>query len=160
MVRTTETVVDILRRHGPGALPLSWLTNELRRRRPAMRLGRNELRRLVERAGDRILLLEVVPDVLDLPDASDAPARVRAMEPLDSWVVLTSPSDAPDRCRLTHLLWRSLSALAQEVDPAARVGASRWVLQAHRTLRVWERLAGEESFPERRLGSDGKRNSP
>lgn len=142
MVRTTENIVDILRRHGPGALPLSWLTEELRRRRPAMKLDQTKLRRLVERAGDRLLLLEVVPD---------APSGVREMEPLDSWVVLTSSADAPGRCRLTYLLWRSLSALAEDVDPNSRVSVSRWVLQAARARRVCERLAGMDASSQRVL---------
>lgn len=142
MVRTTENIVDILRRHGPGALPLSWLTDELRRRRPAMKLDQTKLRRLVEQAGDRLLLLEVAPD---------APSGVREMEPLDSWVVLTSSADAPSRCRLTHLLWRSLSALAEDVDPGSRVSVCRWVLQATRARLVCERLAGMESPSQRVL---------
>lgn len=139
MVRTTENIVDIVRRSGPGALPLSRLTEELRRRRPAMKLDETKMRRLVERAGDRLLLLEVAPDT---------PAGVRAMEPLDSWVVLISHADAPSRCRLTHLLWCSLAALAEEVDPASRVSVSRWVLQADRARRICERLAGREAFAE------------
>lgn len=139
MVRTTENIVDIVRRHGPGALPLSWLTKELRRRRPAMKLNPSKMRRLVERAGDRMLLLEVAPDT---------PAGVQAMEPLDSWVVLTSAADAPSRCRLTHLLWCSLAALAEEVDPDSRVDVSRWVLQADRARRICELLAGNDAFDE------------
>ncbi len=147
MVRTTENIVDIVRSSGPGALPLTGLTEELRRRRPAMKLDEIKMRRLVERAGDRLLLLEVAPD---------APAGVQAMEPLDSWVVLTSAADAPSRCRLTHLLWCSLAALAEEVDPDSRVSVSRWVLLAGRARRICERLAGREEFPEPGLRLTGE----
>lgn len=133
MVRTTESIVDILRRCGPGALPESRLLEEMRRRRPSMRFSRAKLRSQLRAAGDRLLLLELKPDAVD--DSG-------TVEPLDSWVVLTSASDAPDRNRVATLLWSSLAALAVEVEPTSRSSVSRWVGQAYQAQRVHDLLGG------------------
>lgn len=133
MVRTTEGIVDILRRCGPGALPESQLLVEMHRRKPSARISRARLRSQVRAAGDRLLLLEVKPDAIE---GSQSP------DPLDSWIVLTCASDAPDQTRLAALLWSSLAALAAEVDPASRTSVSRWVGQAYQAQRVHDLLGG------------------
>lgn len=133
MVRTTESIVDILRRCGPGALPESRLLEEMRRRKPSMRFTRARLRSQLRTAGDRLLLLELTPDAVD---------ESRTAEPLDSWIVLTSASDAPDRNQVATLLWSSLAALAAEVEPTSRASVSRWVGQAYEAQRVHDLLGG------------------
>ena len=133
MVRTTESIVEILRRCGPGALPESRLLAELHRLKPSMRFTRTKLRSQLRAADDRFLLLELKLDAID-----DA----RNPEPLDSWIVLTSASDAPDRNRLATLLWSSLAALAAEVEPMSRASVSRWVGQAYQAQRVHDLIGG------------------
>ena len=134
MVRTTDWVVDILQRNGPGALPASRLATELRRSRPYWSLNLPELRSLVERSGERLLLLELPTDPVN---EGEAP------EPLDSWVILTREQDAPQRCLLSTLLWTSLSALASQVEPESRTSVSRWILHAERARRLCSRAARE-----------------
>ena len=133
MVRTTESIVEILRRCGPGVLPESRLLAELRRLKPSMRFTRTKLRSQLRAADDRFLLLELKPDAIN---------EARNPEPLDSWIVLTSASDAPDRNRLATLLWSSLAALAAEVEPMSRASVSRWVGQAYRAQRVHDLIGG------------------
>lgn len=133
MVRTTEDIVDILRRCGPGALPEARLLAEMQRRKPSARISRTKLRSQVRVAGDRLLLLEVKPDAFE----GSIP-----MEPLDSWIVLTCASDAPDRSRLAALLWSSLAALAADVEPSSRTSVSRWVGQAYHAQRVYDLMGG------------------
>lgn len=133
MVRTTEGIVDILRRCGPGALPESRLLAEMHRRKPSARISRAKLRSQVRAAGDRLLLLEVKPDAVE---------GAWPVEPLDSWIVLVRASDAPDQSRLAALLWTSLATLAAEVDPASRTSVSRWVSQAYQAQRVHELMGG------------------
>ncbi len=128
MVRTTERIVDILRRIGPGALSVDRLRTELRRHRLLVVPSRERLRTLAEHSEGRLLLLELEPDV---PDGASATG------PLGSWMVLMAAQDAPDRCRICHLLWRSLSSLAGRVEPTSRVSVSRWILQACRARRIY-----------------------
>ena len=118
MIWTTECVVDILRRVGPGALPTKRLKAELRLVRPPILLTRSRLVRLVEESGGRIALLELTHD--------DAKRTV-----LDSWVLLVDPRDRPTR-GLAAELWRSLATLARDLDATSRVEVSRWMLQARR----------------------------
>ena len=127
MVQLTECVVDILRRCGPGILPARQLRAELLRRRPAIALNLDKLRRVVEQSGNRLLLLELELDALD---------DRRGTVPVDSWVVLTAPEDAPDRSRLAVSLWQSLSALAMEVDTMSRVHVCRWAIKAEEARRL------------------------
>ena len=127
MVQLTECVVDILRRCGPGILPARQLRAELLRRRPAIALNLDKLRRVVEQSGNRLLLLEVELDALD---------DRRGTVPVDSWVVLTAPEDAPDRSRLAVSLWQSLSGLAMEVDTMSRVHVCRWAIKAEEARRL------------------------
>ena len=127
MVQLTECVVDILRRCGPGILPARQLRAELLCRRPAIALNLDKLRRVVEQSGNRLLLLEVELDALD---------DRRGTVPVDSWVVLTAPEDAPDRSRLAVSLWQSLSGLAMEVDTMSRVHVCRWAIKAEEARRL------------------------
>lgn len=127
MVHLTECVVDILRRCGPGVLSERRLAAELLRRRPAVPLPPDKLRRLVDQSGDRLQLLEVKLDSLD---------NRRSGEVLDSWVVLTDPEDAPDGSGLAAALWRSLSGLALEVDSTSRIQLSRWAIKAEEARRI------------------------
>lgn len=92
-----------------------------------MVMNMDELRRVVEQSGNRLLLLEVKLDSLD-----DRQVTV----PVESWVVLTAPEDAPDRSRLVSSLWQSLSALALDADSASRVHVCRWALKAEEALRL------------------------
>ena len=117
MIWTTECVVDILRRAGPGALPTERLKAELRLVRPPILLTRSRLGRLVEESEGRIALLEVTFD--------DAKRTV-----LDSWVILVDPRDCPTRPGLAAELWRSLATLARDLDATSRVEVSRWMSQA------------------------------
>ena len=127
MVRTTECVVDILRRSGPGTLPTARLRVELRRCRPPIILTMKRLRLLVEKSDERLLLMEVNLDAL----------RGNAgVPPLDSWIVLRAPEDAPDYPGMANILWQSLSSLALEVDRTSRVDVTRWVLKAERARRL------------------------
>lgn len=123
MVWTTDCVVDILRRTGPGALPTDRLKVELRLARPPIFLTRSRLDQLVDESEGRITLLEVRID--------DEKRRV-----LESWVVLTDPGDRPTRSELAGELWRSLSTLAAELNPASRVEVSRWISQARLAERT------------------------
>ena len=127
MAGTTESVVDILRRCGPGMLPVRQLRAELLRLRPAIALSMKKLRILVEDSEDRLLFLQVEMDTLE--ENVDVPL-------LDSWAVLTNPEDAPDRPELARSLWESLTALALEVDPASRVDVCRWAIKAENARRL------------------------
>ena len=127
MERTTEYVVDILRRSGPGTLSVRRLRRELRRRRPAIVLTMEQLRLIVEESEDRLMLMEVTVD---------EPEEEAEAAPLDSWIVLMAPQDAPDGRGLARHLWQSLSALATETDPTSRISVSRWILKAERAWRL------------------------
>lgn len=127
MVQLTECVVDILRRCGPGVLSERRLGAELLRRRPAIALPPDKLRRLVDGSGDRLRLVEVKLDSLD---------NRRGGVPVGSWVVLTDPEDAPDSSGLATALWRSLSALAMDLDTTSRVNLSRWAIKAEEARRI------------------------
>jgi len=126
MAGTTECVVDILRRCGPGMLPARQLRRELLRRRPAVALSMERLRTLVEESEDRLLHLRVELDTLE---------ATADMPPLACWILVTAPEDAPDRPRLARSLWESLAALALDVDPASRVEVCRWALKAEQARR-------------------------
>lgn len=123
MNRTTECMVDILRRSGPGALSASRLREELGRCRPPILITSDGLRLLVEEAGGRLALLEV--------GADDSGETV-----LDSWVVLMDPEDGPSRSWLASMLWESLAAMAEEVDLGSRTDVARWILHAEQAFRV------------------------
>lgn len=127
MVRTTEYIVDILRRTGPGVLPASRLKQELRRQRPPIDLGRDALRTVSERSDGRLLLLEVPLDT------SDHEGRRRV---LGGWVMLMDPRDAPDYSRLAQSLWATLAALAEGIDPGSRVSVCRWVIKAENAIEL------------------------
>lgn len=127
MVQLTECVVDIVRRCGPGVLPERHLRAELLRRRPAIALPPDKLRHLVDQSGNRLRLLEV---------KLDSPHNRRSAVLLDSWVVLTDPEDAPDSSGLAAVLWRSLSALALDVDTTSRVELCRWAITAEEARRL------------------------
>lgn len=136
MADTTEFVVDILRRCGPGMLPARQLREELLRLRPAIALSIEKLRALVEESDDRMVCLRVELD----------PVEPGAKTPLlGCWVLVTAPEDAPDRTRLARFLWESLTGLALEVDPGSRVDVCRWALKAEQARRLgiaedaWER---------------------
>ena len=127
MTGTTECVVDILRRCGPGMLPARQLRTELLQPRPAIALSMEKLRRLVEESEDRVLVLQVALDTLE--ENADVPL-------LDSWVVLVDPRDAPERARLARSLWESLTALALQVDPVSRIDVCRWAIKAEQARRL------------------------
>lgn len=121
MAGTTECVVDILRRCGPGMLPARELRAELLRRRPAIALSVEKLRTLAEESEERLLWLQVALDTLE--DNASAPL-------LACWILVTAPEDAPDRPQLARSLWEGLTALALEVDPASRIDVCRWAIKA------------------------------
>ncbi|MDE2752876.1 MAG: hypothetical protein OXK77_18660 [Gemmatimonadota bacterium] len=123
MNRTTESMVDILRRSGPGALPATRLLEELGRCHPPIRITVRELRLLVDETGGRLELLEI---------SADGPGAAT----LDSWVVLMDPEDGPSRSRLAEMLWESLAAMAEALDPASRTDVARWMLQAEHAIRI------------------------
>ena len=123
MNRTTESLVDILRRSGPGALPATRLMEELGRCHPPILITIHELRLLVDETGGRLELLEISADDLGVTT-------------LDSWVVLMDPEDGPARSWLASMLWESLAAMAEELDPASRTDVARWILQAEHAIRV------------------------
>ena len=123
MNRTTECVVDILRRSGPGALSANRLREELGRCRPPILITSDGLRYVVERSGGRLALLEISAD--DLGETV-----------LDGWVVVMEREDAPSRSWLASMLWESLAALAEELDLGSRTDVARWILHAERAVRV------------------------
>ncbi len=123
MNRTTEMMVDILRRSGPGTLPSTRLLEELGRCHPPILLTAHELRLLVDETGGRVELLEISAD--DLGGTT-----------LDSWVLLMDPEDGPPRSWLASMLWQSLAAMAEELDPASRTDVVRWILHAEHAVRV------------------------
>jgi len=127
MVRTTERVIDILRRTGPGVLPTRRLDRELRRQRPPIELSRQSLRRLSARSEGRLLLLEVR---LDTSDDEGGPGV------LESWVMLMDPRDAPNHSPLARSLWATLAALAHDLDPGSRVNVCRWVIKAENARKL------------------------
>ena len=123
MNRTTECMVDILRRSGPGALSLPRLQAELAKCRPRIPLSAEAIKLAVEESEGRLVQLEVGVD------AESATA-------LDSWVLLMRADNAPTRPGLASLLWQSLTALAEEVEVDSRIGVARWILRAERASRV------------------------
>ena len=127
MVRTTERVIDILRRTGPGVLPTRQLNRELRRQRPPIELGRETFRRMAARSGGRLLFLEVP---LDTSGAEGEPHA------LEGWVMLMDPRDAPDHSPLAQSLWATLAALASDLDPGSRVNVCRWVIKAENARKL------------------------
>ncbi len=127
MAGTTEFVMDILRRCGPGMLPAQRLRAELLRRRPAIALSMERLRTLVEESEERLLYLQVGLDTL----ADGAPTPL-----LTSWIVVMAPEDAPDRPQLARSLWEGLAALALEVDPLSRIDVCRWVIKAEQACKL------------------------
>lgn len=127
MAQLTECVVDILRRCGPGVLPARKLRAELLHRRPAIALDPQKLRRLAERSGNRLQLLEVHLDPLH---------NRRSTALVEGWVILTASEDAPDSSPLAASLWRSLSALAAEVDTTSRIDLCRWAIKAEEARRL------------------------
>ena len=150
MAEKTECVVDILRRCGPGMLPVRQLRAELLRRRPAIALNIDDLRRLADESEDRVLLLQVRLDTLE--DNPDRPL-------LDGWVILTDPGDAPDRPRLAQSLWEGLTALALEADPASRVDVCRWAIKAEQARRLSAAVLAAQAArrPESLATPNGKR---
>ena len=118
MAWTTECVVDIMRRAGPGALSTERLRQELRRARPPILLTTERLEFLVEESEGRVALLEVW---------LDDPGRTA----IASWVLLTDPHDAPTRPWYAAELWRSLAAMADDLDTSSRMEVSRWIMAAH-----------------------------
>ncbi len=123
MAWTTECVVDILRRVGPGALPTERLKAELRRSRPPILLTRERLEDLIEESEGRVALMEVR---LDDPDRTV----------VESWVLLTDSRDRPSRPEIAAELWRSLAALAEDLDTSSRVAVCRWILTARNAARA------------------------
>ena len=123
MNRTTESMVDILCRSGPGALPAIRLREELARCHPPIQITAHELSLLVDEAGGRLELLEISAD--DIGGTT-----------LDSWVVLMDPEDGPSRSGLASMLWGSLAAMAEELDPTSRMDVARWILHAERAVRI------------------------
>ena len=127
MVRITQCVVDILRRVGPGTLSADRLRVELRRCRPAIVVTMERLRLLAEESEQRLKLLEVRTDALLADEGT---------QPLESWIILMDPQDAPYRDGLANRLWHGLAALAAELDPTCRVSVSRWMIKAERARRL------------------------
>ena len=127
MAGTTECVLDILRRCGPGMLPAQRLRAELLRRRPAIALSMEKLRTLVEESEERLLYLQVGLDTL--ADGASTPL-------LTSWIVVMAPEDAPDRPQLARSLWEGLTALVLEVDPLSRIDVCRWAIKAEQACRL------------------------
>ena len=127
MPGTTECVVDILRRCGPGVLSTRQLRAELLRRRPAIALSAEKLRRLAGESEDRLCFLQVKHDGI----GEDADTSL-----LEGWVVLADPGDAPDRPHIARILWESLSALALDLDPSSRVEVCRWAVMAEQARRL------------------------
>lgn len=127
MIRTIEDIVDVLRRSGPGALPVQQLRTELRRQRSQLSATMRTLRVLADQSGGRLLLLEA---------HVDAPVDSQRKHPqiLVAWMVLMSPEDEPEHSPLARHLWRTLAALASQVDPVCRASVCRWILQAQRAL--------------------------
>ncbi len=121
MAWTTECVVDILRRGGPGALPTERLKAELRRSRPPILLTPERLECLIEESEGRVALIEV---------RLDDPERTVAA----SWVLLTDPLDRPTRPPIAAELWRSLAALAEALDTSSRVEVCRWIQAARNAV--------------------------
>jgi len=116
-------MVEILRRSGPGAMSVRRLQAELRRCRPPILLSIEAIRLAVEESGGRLAQLEVRVD--DVAETS-----------LDCWVFLTRSEDGPDRERLASMLWRTLAALAEDVEADSRIEVARWILHAERARRV------------------------
>ena len=123
MSRTTESMVEILRRSGPGALSIPRLQAELGRRRPPIALSAAAIKLLVEESEGRLVQLDVRID--DVRETS-----------LDSWVLLMRSEDGPPRRGLASMLWHSLAALAEEVEVDSRTGVARWIQYAERASRM------------------------
>ncbi len=123
MNRTVERVVEVLQRAGPGALSEPRLASELLRCRPQIRLTSELLDLMLEESEGRLARLEVAAD--------DAGETV-----LDSWIVLMDPDDGPPRPWLATMLWRSLAAMAEEVNPESRTDVARWIVHAERAERL------------------------
>lgn len=139
MAWTTECVVDILRRSGPGALSTERLKAELRRSRPPILLTEERLEDLMEEAEGRFVLLEVRLD--------DSKRTV-----VESWVFLTDPQDRPSRPEIAAELWRSLAALAEDLDPSSRVEVCRWILTARSAQLACSIASDHGTLRPRRLG--------
>ena len=132
--RIIECAVDILRRSGPGVLHERRLRSELRRCRPSIVLTPEQLQEAVDEAEGRLLQLDVY---MDLP-----PGAV-----LDSRVVLMDPEDAPPPPGLANSLWRSLAAMADDVDLRSRISVTRWNLQAERAEQLCAAAARDRNGP-------------
>jgi len=128
MNHTTERVVDILQRSGPGALSAWRLQDELKRCRPRILVGIPELRVLAEESEGRLTVIEI---------SADDTAKTL----LDAWVLLTHSQDAPPRSWVATKLWESLSATAAELDHASRTEVARWILQAESASRTCSAVA-------------------
>ena len=85
------------------------------------------LRLLVEESEQRLMLLEVHTDEL---------VEDEGTQPLESWIILMDPEDAPYRDGLANRLWHGLAALAAELDPTCRISVSRWMIKAERARRL------------------------
>ena len=123
MNRTVDRVVEVLRRTGPGALSERHLAGELLRCSPPIRLTARELDRILKDSEGRLARLEITAD--------DAGEMI-----LDSWIVLMDPDDGPTRPWLATMLWRSLAAMAAEVNPDSRTDVARWIGHAERAGRL------------------------
>ncbi len=108
-------------------LPADRLRAELRRCRPAIVVTMEGIRLLVAESERRLMLLEVGTDAL----VDDEGTR-----PLEIWIILTDPEDAPLRDGLANRLWQGLAALAAELDPTCRISVSRWMIKAERARRL------------------------
>lgn len=132
MTRRLEDVVDLLRRTGAGAAPVSQIRAEMRLRDPQSIASTASLRALAENSNGRLLFLDAEVDAP--PCRPHAPGRL-----LVAWIVLMWPEDEPDQSPLASYLWRSLSALAEEVDLESRPSVCRWALQARQAQAALRR---------------------
>lgn len=146
MNRTLEDVVDLLRRVGPGALPVTQVRRELGRRQWRLPATAAALRLLADNSDGRVLLLEA---------RVDRPSGRRPGRVLVAWMVLMWHDDEPDQSVLASHLWRSLAASAAAVDPACRAAVCRWALQARQARMVLHQalLAGRQGDRETRWGA-------
>lgn len=127
MEDTVERMVEVLRRCGPGVLPTDRLRGELLRLHPAVVLSTEQIRNLARESGRRLLFVEVGIEGVRI--------RRRARS-LASWVVLTSPADAPLQPGIARPLWEGLAALGEEVAPDSRLEACRWAIKAEEAMRA------------------------
>ena len=136
MSRTTECMVEILRRSGPGTLPTSRLRAELRKCRPPIVLSTEAIKAVVEESEGRLVLL-------------DLGIQAAPPSPLDSWVLLMRSRDRPTRPELASMLWESLVALAEDVEVDSHTGVARWTMYAERASRLCLSRAGIRYRPTR-----------